>query len=142
MNQLKIITDPRVIITFERYPTFVQPQLQSLRELIVQTAIELEDVVELQETLKWGEPSFITPIGSTLRMDWKEKFPDQYQLYFQCTSKLIPTFKSVFGNRLHYEGTRAIIFKLDEPFPEEVAKYCIRTTLRYHKVKQLPLLGM
>ena len=65
---------------------------------------------ELEETLKWGEPSYLVKKGSTIRMDWKVKTPDQYAMYFKCTSKLVPTFRELFGDLFKYEKNRAILF--------------------------------
>ncbi len=48
-----------------------------LRELVYQVVAELESPIQLEETLKWGEPSYLTKYGSTVRMDWKAKTPDQ-----------------------------------------------------------------
>ena len=102
----------------------------------------MEGVEEMELTLKWGEPSFITKNGSTLRMDWKEKTPHQYAMYFQCTSRLVDTFKLVFDQTFQYEGKRAIVFTLDQKIPVEALKECIRATLRYHKVKNQITLGI
>lgn len=114
----------------------------SLRELIIETAKETEQVSSLEETLKWGEPSYLTPVGSTVRIDWKEKTPDQYAMYFQCTSRLVETFRLVFGSKFQYEGKRAIIFKMKQKIPVEELKACIRAALTYHKVKSLQTLGI
>ena len=112
-----------------------------LRELVLETASEIEGIEVLEETLKWGEPSYLTKHGSTLRMDWKAKKPEQYALYFKCTSQLVPTFRTLFDNRFTYEGNRAIVFKVNENVPEKEIRECIRMTLNYHKIKHLPLLG-
>ncbi|TWO33051.1 DUF1801 domain-containing protein [Seonamhaeicola sediminis] len=116
--------------------------MQKLRELIIETARQTEKIETLEETLKWGEPSFITKQGSTLRIDWKPQTPEQYGMYFQCTSRLISTFKSIFKNNFEFEGKRAIIFKVDENIPVEALKHCIKAALTYHKVKHLPTLGI
>lgn len=113
-----------------------------LRALIIETAKVTEGLNTLEETLKWGEPSYVTKQGSTLRMDWKPKSPDQYAMYFQCTSRLVPTFRSIFKNMFEFEGKRAIIFKLDDDLPKEALKHCIKAALTYHKVKHLPTLGI
>ncbi len=86
MGKLKLKTNPQVEAVFANYPDFVRDKMQFLRKLVIETAEETEGVTDLEETLKWGEPSFVTKNGSTLRMDWKEKAPDQYAMYFQCTS--------------------------------------------------------
>ena len=75
-------------------------------------------------------------------MDWKAKSPDQYALYFKCTSRLVETFKEVHGDLFDYENNRAIRFKLDDKIPKKAVKSCIKATLTYHKVKQLDKLGM
>lgn len=135
-------TDPKVNAVFANYPDFVRSKMQYLRELVIETAEEIEGITVLEETLKWGEPSFITKNGSTLRMDWKEKTPDQYALYFQCTSRLVNTFRLVFNHKFQYEGNRAIVFQLNQEIPELELKECIKATLRYHKVKDQITLGI
>ena len=43
---------------------------------------------------------------------------------------------------LKYEKTRAILFDLDEVVPEQEISQCVTAALKYHKVKNLPQLGM
>nr|WP_298998308.1 DUF1801 domain-containing protein [uncultured Allomuricauda sp.] len=142
MGKLTLKTDPRVNEVFANYPDFVRDKLQHLRELVIETAEETEGVTILEETLKWGEPSFVTKNGSTLRMDWKEKTPRQYAMYFQCTSRLVDTFKLVFDHKFQYEGKRAIVFQLNQKIPELELKECIKASLRYHNVKNQMTLGI
>ena len=78
----KVETIPKVDVVFASYPNIVRDKMQFLRDLVIETAEEADDVINLEETLKWGEPSFVTKNGSTLRIDWKEKTPDQYAMYF------------------------------------------------------------
>jgi hypothetical protein len=142
MKKLEIHTNPEVDIVFANYPNEVRKKMLELRELILETANELEDVTKLEETLKWGEPSYLTRHGSTLRMDWKSKTPDQYAMYFKCTSRLVHAFREVFKNDFDFEGNRAIVFQLKDSIPRQELKACIKATLTYHKVKQLPTLGI
>jgi len=95
----------------------------------------------MEETLKWGEPSYFVKKGSTIRIDWKSKAPNQYAIYFKCTSSLVETFKTIFGDLFKYEKTRAIVFELDEEVPTEELKICIGMALQYHNLKYKPLLG-
>lgn len=126
----------------DAYPERVRQKLLRLRQLILETAEETEGVNAVEETLKWGEPSYLTKHGSTIRMDWKEKKPDQYAIYFKCTSKLVPSFKTVYKEVFNFEGDRALVFKLEDSLPEAELKKCIAAGLTYHKVKHLPLLGL
>ena len=142
MNNLIIDTSPEFEAVLAKYPPFVKEKMQFLRALIIESAEELPDVKKMEETLEWGEPSFVTKGGSTLRIDWKGKFPNQYAIYFKCTSRLVETFKTVFGSEFEYEGKRAIVFQLDEEVPTEALKSCIKAALNYHKVKHLQSLGI
>ncbi len=142
MKNLQIKTNPEVGIVFDNYPGSVRKKILNLRELIIETASELVEIVDIEETLKWGEPSYLTKIGSTIRIDWKSKTPNQYAMYFKCTSKLIPTFKMVFNGLFTFEGSRAITFQMEEKIPKKELKSCIRAALNYHKVKHLPTLGI
>lgn len=133
---------PEVDAVFAVYPEAVRPRMERLRALVREVANETLEMGGVEESLKWGEPSFRSKIGSTLRMDWKPRAPEHYALYFQCTTKLVDTFRLVFGSLFAYEGTRAIVFHLNQNLPETELKACIRATLMYHKVKHLDMLGM
>ncbi len=138
---MELIKNPKVKEVFDEYPKSVRPKLLRLRQLVMEAANDIESINQLEETLKWGEPSYLTKGGSTIRMDWKKKTPNQYALYFKCTSKLVPTFKMVHGDKFKFEGNRAIVFALDEEIPEKELKHCISLALTYHRVKHLPMLG-
>lgn len=142
MSKLNLITNPNVDEVFANYPKNVRDKMQFLRALVIQTAEVTDGIEQLEETLKWGEPSFITKHGSTLRMDWKEKMPNQFAMYFKCTSRLVDTFRMVFDNTFQFEGNRAIVFQLNQKIPEPELKECIKATLLYHKVKHLETLGI
>ncbi len=142
MKHLTLQSNPKVQTVFNSYPEAVRKKLLHLRGIILATANNIPEVSKLEETLKWGEPSYITKIGSTLRIDWKSKQPNQYALYFQCTSKLVATFRMIYKNTFKFEGNRAIVFHLEDELPVEALEHCIRATLTYHKVKHLPTLGI
>ena len=142
MRPVKVTSKPEVKEVFKNYPKEVLDKLNALRSLIIETASEMENISELREELKWGEPSYLTKHGSTLRIDWKKKHPNQYAMYFQCTSKLVPSFKLAYNELFRYEGTRALLFDIEMEIPEKELKQCIKAALHYHKVKDQPLLGI
>lgn len=133
--------NPEVDVVFARYPPSVRKQMQKLRKLILSVAENALELPKLEETLKWGEPSYLAKHGSTVRIDWKEKNPDQYAIYFKCTSKLVPTFRELYPETFQFEDNRAIVFRLDDSIPEKELTHCIKMALRYHKLKHLPFLG-
>lgn len=126
---------------FDHYPDDVSKALYAIRSLIVNTAKEC-GISDLIETLKWGEPSYISHVGTTIRYDWKPKFPDEYRIYFHCQTSLIETFKEVYGNTFEYEGNRALIFKLGNTLPVKELTHCLSLALRYKEIKHLQLLGV
>ena len=126
---------------FQSYPADVRDQLLVLRQLIFETALE-NGIHTLEETLKWGEPSYLTPKGSTLRINDRNKNVNEYAMFFHCKTKLIDTFKEIYPSEFIYEGNRAIVFNLNEPLNTTALKHCVGLALTYHSVSHLPLLGV
>lgn len=126
---------------YNSYPEEAKKALLHLRELIYEVA-SLEQVGVIEETLKWGEPSYIAKGGSTVRVDWKSNTPGMYYMYFICTTRLVETFRELFKAELEFEDNRAIVFKIGEPIPEDIVKQCISMSLRYKSIKHLEYLGL
>ena len=141
MKNLNIKQDPRVDPKFNSYPKEIKSKLNYLRSLIIETASEIDSIDEIEETLKWGEPSYLAKKGSTIRIDWKAKNPNQYAIYFKCTSKLVTTFRQIYGDQFKYENNRAILFALEDKVPKKELKSCIKMALIYHTIKDQVLLG-
>ncbi|MEM9858387.1 MAG: DUF1801 domain-containing protein [Bacteroidota bacterium] len=139
---MEFIKSIKVEQLIEGYPENVRDRLRTLRQLIVDTANETEGVNKLLETTKWGEPSYVSKTGSTIRIDWKKKTPDKYYLFFICTTELVSTFRLMFGDELQFEGNRAIVLSLKDEIPISALRRCLRLALTYHKVKHLPMLGI
>lgn len=135
------ITSPDVLAVFNSYPNQIRQKLMFVRQLIFDTAAELDPARILEETLKWGEPSYLTKKGSTIRLGWKASSPNQYALFFHCKTKLVDTFKELYGDELNFDGNRAIVLWVVDDVPIEKIKHCISLTLTYHLRKHLPLLG-
>ncbi|WP_027695626.1 DUF1801 domain-containing protein [Vibrio litoralis] len=125
---------------FNEYPGNARIRLEELRSLVFQIVSELE-LGEVDETLKWGEPSYSVKAGSPLRMDWKIKSPNNYYLFFNCQTKLVDTFRELYGEELVFQGNRAIVLSLSKPLPETVIRSCLEFALTYQQRKNLPLLG-
>lgn len=132
---MRPFSDPRVEAHFNAYPPAVRKKMLALRELIFRTAARTEGVGELQETLKWGEHAYVTAetkSGTTVRMDWKSKHPEQYAMYFHCQTNLLESFRSMFPGDFSFEGNRALVFKLSDTVPTNALVLCIEASLTYH----------
>jgi hypothetical protein len=135
------VKNPDVARKLQSYPKQIRGRLKHLRELILDVAAGDPEIGELEETLKWGEPSYLAKQGSTVRIGWKESRPDCYAMYFNCNTKLVDTFREVYTDLFKFEGNRAIIFHEEDALPTEALKHCVLLSLKYHKLKHLPLLG-
>ena len=133
---MRPIQDAAVAAKFEKYPIAVRAKLMQLRQLIFDTAEELDQVGPITEVLKWGEPAYRTSqtgSGSTIRIDWKARSPDQYAMYFNCKTTLVDTFRTIFPKDFMFEGNRALVLNLSKSIPEDAVRHCIGAALTYHR---------
>jgi hypothetical protein len=106
-----------------------------LRQLIFETAERTNGAGELEETLKWNQPSYLTPVtksGTTIRIDSVKNISADYAMYFNCRTTLVDSFRLMFRGTFRYEGNRAILFRNDDEVPVEAVCECIAMALTYH----------
>jgi Domain of unknown function (DU1801) len=130
---------PEVEVVFNGYPRDLQVRLLSLRRLILETAATTEGVGELEETLKWGQPSYLTSAsksGSTIRIDQVKSGPGYYAIFFHCQTDLVATFRELYPRQFRYRGNRSILFERDDEIPERALRHCISLALTYHLRKR------
>jgi hypothetical protein len=135
----KHIDDPRVAAVFRAYPRSVRAKLLALRRLIFDVASNTDGVGELQETLRWGQPSYLTTqtgSGSLIRIDRVTSRPDGYAMYFHCQTTLVGTFKAMFRDDFTFVGNRSIVFEARERVPVAKLRRCIALALTYHLTKK------
>jgi len=121
-----------------RHPEAVRTRLLDIRDLIFEMAAETEGVGPLTETLKWGEPAYLTQAsgsGSTVRLGATRSFPDRCAVFVNCNTTLVETFRSHLGGELEFEGNRAVIVPADGVIPEAALAFCLRAALTYHQRK-------
>ena len=131
--------DSAVAAVFSAYPKPLQAKLLALRRLIFQTARVTKGVGALQETLKWGQPSYLTPktkSGSTIRIDRVKTSPGQYAVYFHCQTDLVERFRELYPTELSYGGNRCIQLHAAGKFPEPELRHCVALALTYHLRKR------
>jgi len=123
---------------FDAYPKPVKAKLLALRRLILDTAKATSGVGALEETLKWGQPSYLTPetrSGSTIRIDQVKPEPGQYAVYFHCQTNLVETFRELYPE-LRYGGNRSILLDVKDKLPEAALRHCVALALTYHLGKR------
>ncbi|CED58909.1 putative uncharacterized protein [Moritella viscosa] len=112
--------DKAVKNRFDEYPENARIRLGELRNLVLRLVSELE-LGGVEESLKWGEPSYSVKTGSPIRMDWKLKTPNSYYLFFNCKTKLVDTFRELYGDVLEFQGNRAIVLNLSELYQNQLS---------------------
>ena len=125
---------------FDTCPKLVRTRLLVLRRVIFDTAKATKGVGALQETLKWGQPSYFTAetnSGSTVRIDRVKASGNQYAVYFHCQTNLVETFRELYPE-LRYSGNRAILLDAKEKLPEAELRHCVALALTYHLRKRKP----
>ena len=127
-----------VAAVFDAYPKRSRSKLLRLRALIFDTAAKTDGVGALEETLKWGQPSYLAPetkSGTTVRIDQVKSAPGRTAVYFHCRTSLVGTFRALYPDELTFEGNRAIIFDGTDELPEPALRNCIALALTYHRRK-------
>ncbi|MDA0225091.1 MAG: DUF1801 domain-containing protein [Proteobacteria bacterium] len=128
------IRNKAVAAKFQAYPPAARRKLLALRALVLRTAASIPETGEIEETLKWGQPAYLTRngAGTTVRMDWKPKAPAHYALYFHCQTNLVDGFRSLFPRDFRFEGNRALLLPLGRRIPEKAVSACLAAALTYH----------
>ena len=131
--------DPAVDAVFAAYPKPLKAKLLALRRLIFDAAKTTKGVGALQETLKWGQPSYLTPetkSGSTIRIDQVKSAANQYAVYFHCQTDLVETFRELYPKELRFGGNRSILLNAQDEIPEAPLRHCVALALTYHLNKR------
>ena len=115
------IKSPEVFTVFQDYPHDIKAKLLFLRKLIFEVAEKTKTVGELEETLRWGQPSYLTSqtkSGTTIRIDKVKSDKHDYAMYFNCQTTLVDSFK------------------MKDKVSKEKLKLCISMALTYHLDKR------
>jgi hypothetical protein len=137
---MRRFSDSDVASVFKAYPPGIRAKLMALRELVFDTAVRTAGVGPLTETLKWGQPSYLTAetgSGTTVRID-RLKAGDGYAVYFHCQSGLVGQFRELYPDAFKYQGKRAIVFASGDRVPARELRHCLALALTHHSRKKKP----
>ena len=136
---MKRFADFKVAAKFKAYPPDVRARLMALRETIFEVAAVTPGVGVLTETLKWGQPRYLTGetgSGTTVRIDRLNGDGGGYAVYFHCQSGLVGQFRELCPEAFAYKGKRAILFGLGTQAPARELRHCIALALTHHLRKK------
>lgn len=150
-----------IAAVFQSHPPAIQKRLLALRELIFATARASSEIGEIEETLKWGQASYLTPqtkSGTTVRLDYIA--PDAVSpdgacgIYVHCQTNLVSGYRRRQKERartnaaadhsanngrvepLIFEGTRCVRVSLKGSLPKLELREFFTLALTYHLRKK------
>lgn len=119
---------------FDVFPAPIGKRLLQVRALIFATAAAHDEVGRLTETLKWGEPAYLTGetgSGSTIRLG-RLKDSERAAILFNCRTTLVDTFRERFPDQFEYRQTRALLLPVSGALPKQELAVCLWLALTYH----------
>ena len=128
--------NPAVAAVMDAYPAALRERLMRLRALILETAAATEGVGPLEETLKWGQVSYLTSAsgsGTTVRID-RDKRSGQPAIYVNCQTDLLSRYRALYPDAFGYDGERGVV--LGEAPDEAALRHVIALALTYHAAKK------
>lgn len=123
-----------VSAVFDQMPKEARDTLLKVRNFILEVAQDNPHIGPVEETLRWGEPAYITvnkKTGSTLRLG-VERASGHPALFFNCKTKLVEQFRQQFGDDLRYSKNRAVLIDTDVDGIAQELQTCIAAALSYH----------
>ncbi|MCW7480052.1 hypothetical protein [Leptospira kanakyensis] len=117
---------------FNLMPAMLE-KFMEIRTWIYELSEAEERIGFIEECLKWGEPSFLTPktkSGSTIRIG---KVNDsEFALYFNCKTTIAKEITIEFPE-LNCDGKRALYLSSSKKLPKTKLIVCLKKALLYHK---------
>ena len=124
--------DPNVKQAFSNFPAKQRTFLLKLRALIFDVAKNTENVGVIDETLRWGQPAYLTKqpkSGTTIRLGLTHS--EKCAMFTHCQTTVVSDFRSLFPNDFEYDGNRALIIaNLSDPNP--LLRQFVSSALTYH----------
>jgi hypothetical protein len=129
----------QVAAAFDALPASARERLAALRALIFETAATTPGVGAITETLKWGEPAYLTEAsksGSTIRLGVTRSGPVRCAVYLNCKTTLVEEYRAAFCDVFAVEGNRAVLLDPAQPLPRQALAQALAMALTYHRRKR------
>lgn len=115
---------------FDRFEGADRDGALALRDLILDEARSL-GITNVNECLRWGQPSYISPIGTALRIGAPKT--GGFALHTHCQTSVIPEFEEQFGAEFTIEGSRAVHFQSESEIHPDKLRLMIAHALQYKR---------
>jgi hypothetical protein len=123
---------PEIAAVFDSLPPDIAYVLRAVRLDILNAAGTTAGVGQLIETLKWGEPAYLTEApktSTTLRLG---RIGGQAAVMVPCSTTIIEDARAIFGDVLELSGKRGLILGGDA----QMLAHVIHAALTYHMRKR------
>ena len=114
-----------IALVFAGWPDDARAVLTRARALIFEQA-GIAEVGPLTETLKWGQPAYLT-----VRLGMHGGQP---AVFFNCNTTLVEGFRADFPEAFDFDGKRALL--LDDASDPAALAICLARALTYHRDKR------
>lgn len=126
-------SDIAVENAFMAFPVDAREKLLKLRALIFDVAADTPEAGSLIETLKWGQPSYLTPTrsGTTIRLGAPKG--GGVAIFTHCQTTVLSDFQAQFGDAFAFDGNRALLLPMSGALQTRPLRLLIKSALIYHK---------
>ncbi len=127
--------DPNIEAAFRGFSDELRDDFLSLREMIFDVANETDGIDGLEESLKWGQPSYRPKarFGTAVRLGiGKTGGP---ALLTHCQTRVLHDFRTAFPDSFHYDGNRGLELTDATKGKHEELRLFIRSALTYRQDK-------
>lgn len=125
--------DPAIAEVFEKMPEPARSGALQLRQLIFEVANDLPEIGRVEEVLRWGQPSYITPdkkAATTLRLGTHKSA--NFAIFAHCQSNVISDYAARFPGWDRLDGNRAVLFDRPDQIEPFRLRSLIKDALTYH----------
>jgi len=132
-NKAPPFAGPEVAAAFAAFAAPERAGLMELRQMIFAEAAARPEVGALDETLKWGQPAYLTAqtrAGTTLRLGCPKT--GGFAIFVHCQTRVLPEFRALFPDRFTYDGNRGVLFAVGDALPAAALSVLIGMALTYH----------
>lgn len=129
--------NPEIRQVFDLYQPEAKQALLTIRQWIFEIAKSSDEIGQIEECLKWGEPSYVTyspKTGTTLRLSQLKSSISEFGLFVHCQTTLVEEFRMVYPD-FKYDKNRGVIFNSHDRIPTDAVKQFIYLALSYHSRK-------
>lgn len=127
------IENSAVAAAFEKFSPDVRADLMASQALIFEVSAARPETGRLEETLKWGQPSYLIPetkSGSTLRLGQTKG--GKPAIFAHCQTSIIGDFRALFPDDYVYDGNRGVEIYM-AALDRKKLHLLIASALTYHR---------